>query len=210
MTGEADIIFAAAPSQQLEFAREKGVELVLTPIGREAFVFFVNSRNPLADITVEQIRGIYSGAIKSWVELGVDGLGDIRAFQRDEGSGSQSTLVRLMGDTPLAEPPREDRIDGMGGMITTTADYKNYKNALGFSFRYYSTEMVKNDDIKHLSINGVAPTAENIENRTYPLASEFYAVTRRDADEDTKKLLAWLQSEQAQKLVELSGYTKMK
>ncbi len=79
VTGEADIIFAAAPSQeQLDFAAQNGVELVLTPIGREAFVFFVNGENPMNNITVEQIQGIYSGEITKWKQLGVDGLGAIR------------------------------------------------------------------------------------------------------------------------------------
>ncbi len=206
--GEADIIFVAGPSEaQLEYAEEMGVELTFTPIGREAFVFFVNSGNPLEDISYDDIRGIYSGRITRWEELGVKGLGDIRAFQRDEGSGNQSALQRLMAGEELMTPIEEDVVDGMGGIISRTADYKNYRNAIGFSFRFYSTEMVKNDRIKLLSINGIEPTLENIENGTYPIASEFFAVTRSDADENTLRLLEWIQGEQGQSLVEATGYT---
>ncbi len=206
--GESDIIFCAAPSeQQLKYAEENGVELVFTPIGREAFVFFVNSKNPLSDISYDQIRGIYSGKLTQWEQLGVNGLGRIRAFQRDEGSGSQSALERLMAGETLMTPIKEDVVDGMGGIITRTADYRNYKNAIGYSFRFYSTEMAANDQIKLLSINGVAPTLENIDNGTYPIASEFFAVTRSDADENTLRLLEWMQGEQGQSLVEATGYT---
>lgn len=206
--GEADIIFVAGPSEaQLEYADEMGVELTFTPIGREAFVFFVNSGNPMEDISYDDIRGIYSGRITRWEEMGVSGLGDIRAFQRDEGSGSQSALQRLMAGEELMTPIEEDVVDGMGGIISRTADYKNYRNAIGFSFRFYSTEMVKNDRIKLLSVNGVAPTLENIENGTYPIASEFFAVTRSDADENTLRLLEWILGEQGQALVEATGYT---
>ena len=67
--------------------------------------------------------------------------------------------------------------------------------------------MVVNDQIKLLSINGIEPTLENIENGTYPIASEFFAVTRSDADENTLKLLEWIQGEQGQALVEATGYT---
>ena len=50
--GNTDMIFAAAPSQdQLDMAEEAGVELHLTPIGKEAFVFFVNSRNPVTNLS---------------------------------------------------------------------------------------------------------------------------------------------------------------
>ncbi|MBQ8599941.1 MAG: substrate-binding domain-containing protein [Clostridia bacterium] len=210
ITGEADIIFVGGPSEdQKKAAEEAGVELVYTPIGREAFVFFVNSKNPINDITLEKIKGIYSGEITEWNELDVEKLGKIRAFQRDEGSGSQTALQTLMGDMPLMDPPREDRIDGMGGIISQTADYKNYKNAIGYSFRFYSTEMVQNDQIKLLSVNGIAPTLENIENGTYPIASEFYAVTRSDADENTKAFVDWILSAEGQALIEKTGYTPL-
>lgn len=211
VTGETDIIFVASPSEeQAQVAKDCGVELVFTPVGREAFVFFVNSKNPIENITLEDVQKIYSGEITEWSELGVKRLGKIRAFQREEGSGSQSTLEKLMAGKNLMEPPTEDVITGMGGIITKTADYKNYKNAIGYSFRFYSTQMVKNDMIKLLGINGIEPTLENIENGTYPVASEFYAVTRSDASENTLKLLEWIQGEQGQKLVELTGYTPVK
>lgn len=208
VTGTADIIFVAGPSkEQKEFAEESGVELVYTPIGKEAFVFFVNSKNPLTDITIEQIQSIYSGQTTKWEDLSVNNFGDIKAFQRDEGSGSQTALVKLMGDRKLSVPPKENVIGGMGGIISQTADYKNYKNAIGYSFRFYSTEMVKNNQIKLLSINGIYPSLTNIENGTYPIASEFYAVTRKDASENTKKMLKWIISEQGQELIEKTGYT---
>lgn len=208
--GEADIIFAAAPSdEQVEYAKDLGVEYELTPVGREAFVFFVNAKNPLEDITVEQIRQIYSGETTRWNELGVKGMGEIRAFQRSEGSGSQSTLQKLMDGKELMDAPREDVVDMMAGIIERTADYKNYRNALGFSFRFYSMEMIQNKQIKLLQIDGIAPTEENIENGTYPLASEFYAVTRTDASENTRKLVEWIQGEQGQDIVRGTGYTPL-
>lgn len=78
-----DIIFTAEASEaQAAAANEQGVELVYTPLGSEAFVFIVNERNPLENITIDQLRDIYSGRITSWDQLGVSGLGSIRAFQR--------------------------------------------------------------------------------------------------------------------------------
>ena len=208
--GNADIIFVGAPSKkQEEYAESKGVKLIYTPIGKEAFVFFVNSENPISDITVEQIQEIYSGKIDNWGALGIEGLGKIRAFQREEGSGSQSALVRLMEGRELMAPPKEDVIEGMGGIITKTADYRNYKNALGYSFRFYSTEMVKNNQIKLLSVDGIEPTLENIENDNYPIASHFYAVTRAERDTNTEKLINWILGKQGQELIEKTGYTPL-
>ena len=67
--------------------------------------------------------------------------------------------------------------------------------------------MVKNNQIKLLSVEGIQPDIHNIENGTYPITSEFYAVIRSDADENTKKLLEWIVSKQGQKLIEKTGYT---
>lgn len=217
ITGQTDMIFAAAPSQdQLDMAQAAGMELHLTPIGREAFVFFVNSRNPVTDLTVEEIQGIYSGAITNWAEVGGNHQ-SIRPFQRAENSGSQSALLRLMEGLPLLEPEEEDRIAGMGGIIREVASYRNYRNAIGFSFRFYSTEMVQNGDIRLLALNGVEPTKETIRDGSYPIASDFYAVTAapigqpplEERSETAAEFLAWILSEEGQRLVEQTGYVSV-
>lgn len=204
--GKADIIFVAAPSeQQMKMAEAKGIKLEMTPIGREAFVFFVNKKNPVNSLTLEQIRAIYAGEVKNWSEVG--GKEDaIRPFQRPQDSGSQTALQNLMGNVPIMEAPTEDIASGMGGIINEVAQYKNYKNAIGYTFRYYSTEMVGNDEIKLLAINGIAPTEENIRNGTYPITSEFYAITAGTDNPNTQKLLDWILSPQGQALIEKVGY----
>ncbi len=207
--GRCDIIFAAGPSEEQEaYAAEKGVELVYTPIGREAFVFFVHPDNPLDSITLSQVRSIYSGETTKWDQLGVKWLGSIRAYQRDEGSGSQTALKRfVMRDTPLMPAEKEMVQGGMGDIVEQVSGYKNHRNAIGYSFRFYCTALMKGFDVKLLAINGVEPTVENIENGSYPLASCFYAVTRSDADENTLALVDWICGPQGQALVEKSGYT---
>ncbi len=78
--GDCDIIFVAGPSETQEaYAKKKGVELVYTPIGREAFVFFVHPDNPIDTMTLDEIRGIYSGKITDWEQLGAPKLGKILA-----------------------------------------------------------------------------------------------------------------------------------
>ena len=211
---EVDIIFAAAPSEaQLAAAKAAGMELHLTPIGREAFVFFVNNKNSVTNLTVEQIQGIYSGQITNWNEVGGKNQ-RIRPFQRAENSGSQTALQRLMDGRDLMEPETEDRIAGMGGIIEQVASYRNYKNAIGFSFRYYSTEMVQNGDIRLLALNGVEPTRETIRDGSYPISSEFYAVTAapigepapQERNQNMAAFLDWILSEQGQEIVERTGY----
>jgi phosphate transport system substrate-binding protein len=89
----------------------------------------------------------------------------------------------------------------MGGIITEVADYKNYENSIGFSFRYFTNVMVKNNQIKLLKINGVAPTPENIRNGNYPFIAPYYAITREDTkNTNVPKMLEWFVSEQGRYL----------
>ena len=204
--GGTDVIFCAEPSDaQLEMAAAAGVEFELTPFGREAFVFIVQQENPLENISMEQIRKVYSGEITDWSQLGVDGLGEIIAYQRPKNSGSQTALEALMGDIPLMEAPGKWISDGMGDIIEQV-EYRNLPNALGYTFRFYCTDM-EGSGVKLLAMDGVAPTIENIRNGSYPSTSTLYAVTRKgESNPNVRILLDWVQGPQGQELVEKSGY----
>lgn len=208
ISGEIDIFFGAQPSkQQVQAAQENGVEFVLTPIGKEAFVFFVSKDNPVNNLTVEQIQDIYQKKITNWNEVG--GTNEtIMPFQRPENSGSQTImLASVMGDKPLPAPLWEEYAAGMGGIISQVAAYRNYSSAIGYSFRYFATGMKPNSNIKLLAINGIEPTAENIRNASYPFTVDVYAVTAGSENENTEKLIQWILSEQGQKFIETCGYT---
>lgn len=208
--GKVDVIFCAEPSkEQIEKATSKGINFVLTPIGKEAFVFFVNKKNIVDNISSENIIGVYSGKIKSWKTLGGKNS-KIKVFQRPENSGSQTILQKIMGKEVLLPPLKDEIIGGMGDIIERTADYKNYVNAIGYSFLYYSTKMVENGSIKLLSINDIMPSKETIINNTYPYVSVFYAITKENPSDNTKKLIRWILSDEGQYLVEKTGYVPIK
>lgn len=103
----------------------------------------MNSENSVTSLTTEQIQAIYSGEITNWMEVGGENR-SIRAFQRPEGSGSQSALLRFMDGKELMPPLKKDVASGMGDVVTEVAEYENRDNAIGYSFRYYTQEMVKN------------------------------------------------------------------
>lgn len=208
---ETDIFFGAYPSkEQIETAQSKGTEFEYTEIGTEAFVFFVHKDNPVENLTTEQIQKIYSGEITNWKDVGGNDE-KIVAFQRNEGSGSQSMLKRFMGDKPIMEAPSEQINDLMSGIIERVSNYKNKTNSIGFSFRYYLEGIIKNPDIKMVSIDGVAPTVENIKNEKYPITTSLYAVTYKDnPNENVDRLIDWVLSSEGQEIIEKTGYVGVK
>lgn len=204
---QTDIFFGAYPSkEQIANAKENGTEFEYTQIGTEAFVFFVHKNNPVNSLTTQQIKDIYAGKITNWKDVGGNNEA-IVAFQRNEGSGSQSMLIRFMDGTPIMQPPIEQVDDLMSGIIEEVADYKNKSSSIGFSFRYYVEGIIQNPDIKMISIDGVYPNIENIKNGTYPVITPLYAVTyKNNPNPNVKTLLDWILTDEGQYIIEQTGY----
>lgn len=206
---ETDVFLGAAPSkEQTEYAKQCGTVFEYTQIGTEAFVFFVHKDNPIDSLTVEQIKGIYSGEITNWQEVGGENE-EIVAYQRDEGSGSQSMLIRFMGDTPIM-PGETEVIKGMGTIIKAV-DYQSRPGSIGFSFRYYVEGIIKNPEIKMIAVDGIAPSVENIKNQSYPITTPVYAVTyENNPNPNVKLLINWILSDEGQYIIEQTGYVGVK
>lgn len=193
--GTTDILFCAGPSaEQVQYAEDKDVELVYVPIGLEGFVFFVNEKNPVENLTVEQIRKIYACEYTNWSEVGGANR-VINPVTRLEGSGSQTAFESFMGDY----------------VIGRKSPFALTGASIGFSFRYYMDGIVENDAVKMISLNGVYPSAENIANRTYPIVAQFYAIYRADNDNpNIPVLIDWLLSDEGQTLIEETGYVRIR
>lgn len=189
--GSTDILFCASPSQeQLDYALSMGVELKFVPIGLEGFVFFVNSQNPIENLSSSDIRKIYSCEYTNWSEVGGANR-VINPVTRLQGSGSQTVFEAFMGDTEI----------GIKSPLAIAG------GSIGFSFRYYMDGMVGNEGVKMISVDGVYPSSENIKNRSYPIITEFYAIYRSDNEnENIPLLIDWLLSEEGQELIEKTGY----
>lgn len=189
--GSVDLFFTAHPSkEQMQSAEDKGVELEIVPIGLEAFVFFVNKDNPVDGLTTEQIRSIYRGEITNWKDVG-GASRMIDPLTRVEGSGSQTMMDKFMD----------------GNMLSTRHPLSIFGGGIGYSFRYYLSGMVADDDVKMLAVDGIYPNAENIRNGSYPISTSFYVVYRKDnQNENVGKLVEWLLSDEGQTMIEACGY----
>ena len=211
IAGERDVIFCAGPSaSQRAAAEEAGVELHLTPIGREAFVFVVGKENPVDGLSRQQIYNIYSGKTALWSTLGWKEGGQIVAFRRPETSGSESGLVNVvMKGRPVVAPqplPDKSLVGSNSLMQQVSVEWNGVQPALGYSYRFFATTMYANPDTKLLAIDGYAPNDENIRSGKYPFVADVYAVTTGEPQGKVKQLIDWILSPEGQELVEKSGY----
>ena len=207
-----DLIFVTVPAaEDFDIALEAGVELEVIPVVREGIVFINNTANPVDNLTVEELRGIYAGVITNWKEVG--GLDErVTAYQRDVRSGSQTVFLQaLMGDTQPVQPEKMLVIDSMANLVNQVAGYDNALNALGYTMYYYITNMYSAPTIRVLSVDGIAPSTETIATGAYPLCTTYCAVLRADtpADHPARALVAWLLSPEGQQVAVDAGYAPL-
>ncbi|MDF1617879.1 PstS family phosphate ABC transporter substrate-binding protein [Petrocella sp. FN5] len=209
---KTDLIFVTSPSkEELDLAASMDVTLEVIPIVSEAFVFLAHVDNPVDSLTYEEIRSIYAGEITNWSQVGGANL-PIVAYQRPLNSGSQTGFLELvMKDKLPMEPPSEQIIAGMSGLIDAVAAYESSPDALGYSYYYFVVDMWGNDDVRLLKVDGVYPSPETIASKEYPVGTAYYAVIRSDEPKDSpaRQVIEWLLSDEGQLLAKETGYVPL-
>lgn len=212
LQGNCDIILVTEPSgEELALAAEKGIELEIVPVVKDAFVFVANIKNPVDSLTLEQIQGIYQSRILNWQDVGGEDQ-NIIAYQRPQNSGSQTLMEKLvMQGLKMAEAPIEEIPADMGSLVERVAGYENADRALGYSVFYYANTMYNKETMKFLGVNNILPEQDTISSGAYPLTIAYYAVLRKNepADSAARKLLDWLLSDSGQELAVKSGYVPL-
>ena len=215
INGENDILLGVTYSDELlNKAKAEGIDFVGNEITKEAFVFLVNKENPVKSLTVEQIKGIYSGKITNWSEVGGDDA-TIIAYQRNDDSGSQIRMNIFMGDDKLVE--KTYIAGGMGELVLAIASFNTSypdetKYAIGYNMYTFTEKQYLNDDVVLLSINGIKPDDDTIFDETYPIGIYNYLYYDRNNEIASKfaiNLYTFLMSGEGQKLISSAGYVNI-
>lgn len=173
--------------------KEKGLWSV--EIAKDGLALIVNAKNPIQNITLEQVRDIYTAKITDWSELGGP-KSKINIIAREEGSGTRSAFTELvMGKAEIT--PKSIVQDSNGAVRQLVADDPN---AIGF----ISMGLV-NHEVKALHLDGVEATADNIINGSYALSRPFLFVTNGEPTGLAKKFIDFTLSLEGQKLLSHEG-----
>jgi len=184
-SGAADI---GTCSRELK-PEEKGLNEII--VAYDGLAIIVHSTNKLSDLTIEQIKQIFSGQIRNWQEFGGESK-IITVVTREEGSGTRGAFQEMVME--------KERIfkgaivqDSNGTVREIVA---NDPNAIG----YISLGLV-NDKVKALSLDGISATDENIITKRYTLVRPFLFVTKNIPAGEVKNFIDFVLSQEGQKLI---------
>ena len=204
--GDNDIIITARGISRDEqtYANEKGVSLLSYPVAKDAFVFLVNPKNPIRNLSNEQVIKIYTGEIRNWKEVGGNDA-MINPYIRNPNSGSQEKMETIvMKDHQMIDWPE------MVGYVMLSPYYQleQDENGIAYTPFYYYDTIVNDDRTEVIGINGVTPNKTTIENNSYPYVTEVMASVRADVDRGstTYQLFYQLATGQHNDIVKESGY----
>lgn len=206
ITGIADIIIVArsASDDEIDLANHAGIDLIITPIALDAFVFIANVNNPVISLTTQQIQNIYTGNITHWNEVGGTNT-EINPYTREPNSGSQELMLDLvMKDLQMPDYPEMILYGMMGPINRITID----RDGLGYTVYFFEQFMAPNDSLKLLAVNGIFPEYNALKRKQYIYTTDVFAVIRKDLDSQSNayKLYQWLLTYKGQGVIEESGY----
>lgn len=175
---------------------EKEQGLLETILAYDGIAIIVHPDNPVADLTMEQIAGIYTGTITNWSEVGGND-GEIVCIGREAGSGTRDGFETISGTEDACQYRQE--LTSTGAVITAVA---SNPNAIG----YASLASVK-ETVKALSVGGVVPSEETVRDGSYAIQRPFVLVTREGValSETAQRFFDYVTSAEAHELIAAAG-----
>ena len=168
-----------------------------TIIAFDGIVVVAHPTNKVKNLTLEQVKQIFTGEVTNWKELGGDDL-EIVVVSREDGSGSRDAFQEIV-DYTSGELVRSAIIASGNGNIKTTV--ATNKHAVGFvSFEYVD------ESISTMDIDGVQATPENVLKQTYKLARPFLFVHKEGSLTDAgQQFIDFILSPDGQAVVAETG-----
>jgi phosphate transport system substrate-binding protein len=175
---------------------EQGAGLKETTIAIDGIAVIVNSANPAGDLSIEQIRNIYTGAITDWSQVtGNAKQGKIAVVSREEGSGTRGAFEELAGfQGKLLAGANESTSTG-----AIKAGIAQNPDAIG----YISLGSV-DSTIKAAAVDGVAATTANVVNGSYKISRPFIVLTGKNVHPESQAFIDWILSPAGQAIVKKS------
>lgn len=187
-------------SEEINLAKEKGAEIVKHVVALDCVAPVVHPENKVVDLSLEQLKDIYTGKITNWKDVGGDDK-LIVVVSRDTSSGTFEIWHEKVLKKEKVMP--EAQMSASSGAVAQIVS-KN-KFAIGYVGIGYI-----NKDLKAVKVNGINASADTALDGTFPVSRELYFFTQKKDNADVTQFVEYVLSAEGQKIVLDEGFVPLK
>jgi phosphate transport system substrate-binding protein len=163
---------------------------------------YVNESNPIKELSLEQLEGIFTGRTRNWKDVGGND-GPIVIYSRENSSGT----YEFFKEHVLKGKDFASGAQTMQGTSVLLQAVAKEKNGIGYGGAAYGAGAKHIKVRKDESSPGIEPTEQTVLNQSYPIWRYLYVYLNPEYDKgEIAKYLNWIRSDEGQKLVKDVGY----
>jgi len=204
INGGTDICAASRPmkDKEREQVRVKyGKDVIETPVALDGIAIFLNESNPVEELALPQLEGIYRGRISDWKDVGGT-PGKIICYGRENNSGTYVYFKEhVLKDQDFAA-----EVQSLPGTAAVINAVVKDKQAIGYGGIGYAKGVKAIRVSARAGEKGVTPTMESVVSGGYPISRKLFFYTAGELTGEAKAFVNWTLSEEGQRICEQVGY----
>ncbi len=204
INGTTDIAEASRPMKDAEknqLMQKRGFNTFELPVALDGLAVYVHERNPIKELTLEQLKKIYTGVAKNWKEVGGNDE-RILLYGRENSSGTYAYFKEHVLENADYYPTTQT-LPGTAAVINAVS--KDIRG-IGYGGIAYLKGVKALKVKKDNATPGVEPSLENVQKNIYPISRFLYWYLAGQPKDQIKKLTDWVVSPDGQAVVNDVGY----
>ena len=204
INGTVDLAQSSRPMKDDEKSsaeKARGAQIVETPVALDSLAVFVHDSNPVKELSIEQLAGIYTGKVKNWKEVGGPDA-QLILYGRENSSGTYDYFrEHVLNKTDFA-----NNVQTLQGTAAIVNAVGRDVNGIGYGGIAYDKGVRALALKKDAATPAVAPSEATVADGTYPLSRKLFFYSLSNAPERVTKFVQWSLTPEAQALVKNVGY----
>jgi len=192
---------AMKPAERQQIEEKFGAPPEEIVVAKDGLAVYVHENNPVKELTLEQIKSIYTGQVTNWKPFGGPDM-PITLYGRENSSGTYVYFKEeVLNDEDFAASVQT--LPGTAAVVNAVAADQG---GIGYGGAAYAKGVVEMAIKRDASSPAVTPSEAAVRDGSYPIARDLYIYLRKAPEGDTKAFLDYALSAEGQKLVTEVGY----
>jgi phosphate transport system substrate-binding protein len=204
LNGMTDIAQSSRPmkaEERADFRQKFGRDVVEVKVALDAVAAYVHGDNPVGEISVAQLRDIYTGRVTDWQDLG-GAPGRIILYSRENNSGTYEYFKEHV----LEKADFAAQTQTLSGTSAVINAVSKDRRGVGYGGIGFAAGVKILPVKKDAASPAVAPTAENVESGAYPISRDLYFYLPAEPSGEAKKFIDWALGPAGQEIVKEEKY----